>query len=223
MSGRITARTLAALLVVSALIPSAALAKRNNPAAGVNGSTASGGVTCAACHAGPAGSGSVQIMGAPSTYQADAVYALVVRVSDPVQAGAGFQLSVEDASGVHVGTILVTDPTNTKLNDSDPNWVNHTGTGVGNSVSNWAFNGNAADFAVSWQAPSGDVGPVTFFAAGNAIDNSNGLTGDLVYVTNHTATFASIPAVSQWGLAVLGLGTVAAATVTIARRRPVVL
>ncbi len=193
------------LLCVLAVAGSPALAKRGNVAAAVNGSIASGGSNCTICHGGGGGSGSVQILGAPSVYAAGAIYDLTVRVSDSAQLGAGFQLSAEDGTGAHVGTLLITDAINTELNGSNPNWVNHTELGVVDSVANWAANGNSADYNVRWAAPASDVGPVTFFAAGNAIDDNNSLVGDNIYTTSQTATLAIVPAISDWGVATMVL------------------
>ena len=81
------------------------------------------------------------------------------------------------------------------------NWVNHTFDGVDNSVSNWGSNGNAAEYSLQWQAPAGDMGPITFYAAGTAIDNNSFLFGDLVYLTSVTTTFdTTVPALSAPGI-----------------------
>jgi hypothetical protein len=182
------------------LTGSQVLARRVGIDPAVNGSLASGGANCTICHVGGGGNGSVQILGAPSTYMAGGIYDLTVRVSDAAQLGAGFQLSVEDGSGTHVGTLSITDALNTMLNDSNPKWVNHTEAGVLDAIANWASNGNAADYNVRWEAPVADVGDVTFFAAGNAIDNNHSVIGDNIYTTSQTANFANVPAVSDWGV-----------------------
>lgn len=185
----------------------------------MNGSVAAGGSNCTICHVGGGGSGSVQILGVPSAYHAGGIYDLTIRVSDAAQLGAGFQLSVEDGVGAHVGTLSITDSVNTKFNDSDPNWVNHNATGVGNSVANWAGNGNSVDYNVRWEAPGGDVGAVTFFAAGNAINDNMSMLGDNIYTTSTTAVFASVPAVSDWGVLAMLLLLMTAGTIVLRRRQ----
>lgn len=196
-----------------------ALAFRSGPPSARNGSTASGGATCSQCHGSSVGSGSVEILGAPTGYAPGVTYNLTVRIADPVQAGAGFQLSVEDGSGTHVGTLVLADPTNTQFNGEDPNWVNHTSTGVGNAVTNWAGMGNAAEYNVDWIAPGSDVGAITFWAVGNAINNNFSQSGDLIYLTDTSATFADpVPAVSTWGLVALTLVMLVAATSMLSRR-----
>ncbi len=184
-----------ALLVSSDLV----MASRFGPIPGVTGSTASNGNNCTICHSGATGGlGSVQILGAPAMYQFDQLYNLTVRISDPVQVGAGFQLSVEDVAGTHVGTLIASDAVNTQLNGGDDNFINHTDTGVDNSVANW--NG-FAEYNLGWQSPASDVGPITFWAAGNAINNNSINTGDRIYTTSTTAGPGfPVPAVSTGGL-----------------------
>jgi hypothetical protein len=96
-------------------------------------------------------------------------------------------LSVEDALGNHVGTLILTDAVNTQLNASDPHYIHHTGAGVDNAVTNWGASGNSAVYNFDWMAPAGDVGPITFWAAGNAINNNFSSSGDHVYTTGVTA------------------------------------
>jgi len=168
----------------------AALARRANPPAGRTGSPASGGSSCMQCHGSATGAGAVEILGLPGSYQAGAVYDLTIRVSDPDQVGAGFQISIENAMGTHVGILSLIDPTTTQLNGSDPNFVNHTSAGVVDSVAGWAGLGDAAEYPVRWQAPATDAGPITFWAAGNAINNNFSSSGDIIYLTDQTIAAA---------------------------------
>lgn len=173
------------------------------------------------CHGSNVGSGSVSLSGAPTLYSPNTVYNLIVRVADPVQVGGGFQISVEDPVGNHVGTLLLSDTTNTRFNSGAQVFVNHTSTGVDNSVANWAANGNAVDYVLQWQSPGMDVGPVTFWVAGNAIDDNGSNTGDFVYLTNKTATFSSgdVPTVSEWGMLAMAMMVLTSGTVLGLRER----
>ncbi len=219
MNTRIHAVQRVAATAFLIVFPQATWAFRDGPPPGRTGSPGSGGATCRSCHGVDVGAGSVTILGAPLHYQSDAVYDITIRVSDPNQFGAGFQLSVEDVSGNPAGTLLVIDSVNTQLNSSDSGWINHTKDGVDNSVVDWAANGNSAEFAVRWQAPSSDVGAITFWAAGNAIDNNHSLTGDFVYLANRSATFVQVPAVSEWGIVILMLCLLTAGTLALLRPR----
>ncbi len=173
------------------IVASPVFAFRGGPPAGFDGSTASGGNSCRACHGNAIGTGSVQILNLPSTYAANVVYNISVRVADPVKLGAGFQLSVEDALGNFRGTVIASDPTNTQLNFSDTHFINHTGTGVNNAVANWAANGQSATYNFQWQAPSFDAGVLRFWAAGNAINNNLSSSGDTIYLTSVDVDFGA--------------------------------
>ena len=206
-----------------AAAPSAALAFRSGPPAGLTGSPVSGGSSCFPCHGdGSTGPGSLQIMDFPATYAPSTNYDLTVKIADATKLGAGFQISVEKAGAMHVGTLSIIDGTNTQLNST--NWVNHTLAGTNNSVANWNMlpNSNSASYMVRWTSPATDQGPITAYAVGNAINNNfNNGTGDNIYLTNVTANFlAPVPTVSQWGLAVIALLVLTVGTVVI-RRRPV--
>lgn len=220
LSGKIQSFVAITTLAMTLAVPSSVFAFRNGPPAGANGSTASGGVSCKACHGADVGAGSVQILGAPSVYRPGTIYPLTVRVEDASQVGAGFQISVENAAGIHTGFLVVSDFTNTQFNQS---WINHNGTGVTNSVTDWASLGNAAEYNVQWEAPPTDEGPITFWAVGNAINNNSIQTGDIIYLTNTTAVFGPpVPTVSQWGMMVMLLLIMTAATLVIGRNQSAV-
>ncbi len=171
----------------AAVFAASALANRNGPSPGFSGGPYNYGASCASCHGYEHGSGYVQINGLPAAYQPGEVYNFTVRVSDATQAGAGFELSVE-ADGAHVGTISVADPTLTQLifDQNGNTYIGHTSQGVGQSVTNWPSNGGMVDYPVRWQAPTTEIGPVHFYAAGNAINNNHNPIGDIIYTTAAT-------------------------------------
>ncbi len=208
-------------LTICAWVSQSAWAFRGGPPSGRTGGPANGGSTCRSCHGSTIGTGSVEILGAPDNYQANGVYDLAVRVSDPTKLGAGFQISVEDSTGNHIGTLSLIDPANTQLNTAF--YVDQTFDGVAAAVSGWAANGNSASFPVRWTAPSTDMGTVTFWAAGNAINNNFSSTSDIIYLTSKSASFASVPAVSTWGIVVLILSLMIGGTIVATGRRPVLV
>lgn len=177
---RVAGLGLSALFAVTTSVE----ARRNGPPTGVTGSVASAGFTCAICHGGTGFSGSVQILGAPAQYQPSIIYNLTVRIADAEQVGGGFQLSAEAPDGTFVGTLIASDPLHTQLNINDPGFIEHNNDGVDNSVNNWAALGGAAEYQIQWQAPAADAGPVTFWAAANAINNNFSPSGDHVYTTS---------------------------------------
>jgi hypothetical protein len=158
----------------------------------------------------------VQVFGAPSAYLVNQVYNLTVRVEDPDQVGAGYQLSVEDDLGIAVGTLSVPDGNSQITLD----FANHTSAGVDASIANWVALGDAAEFQVVWQAPAVDAGPAVFWVAGNAINDAAGNNGDHVYTADYTTEFAGdIPTVSEWGLIVMFILLTTAGTIVMGRRR----
>lgn len=132
----------------------------------------------------------MQVLGAPARYRANRVYDITVRIADPVQAGAGFEISVENAAG-HVGALIVSDPAHTTNAEGFPQqaYVCHSFDGVANAVANWQAMGRAAEYHLQWRAPAGDAGIVTFYAAGNAINNNFNNSGDIIYLTQVSAPF----------------------------------
>ncbi len=183
----------AAMAALSAtLIAAEAQGFSSGPPSGLTGSPGDG-ITCAVCHGNAVGSGSVQILGAPSSYSPNETYTLTIRVSDPMQVGGGFQITVEDTLLNKVGMLLVSDAVNTQYSGGDVFWINHTLDGVNDSVTNWGALGNAAEYEVQWQAPASDIGPITFYAAGNAVNRDFDLTGDIVYTTSAMMTFNDCP------------------------------
>jgi len=215
MKRRIATTTWFCAVALAVGLVGTAEARRSNPPPGRNGSTASGGATCGDCHGDATGPGSVEILGVPAAYASGIVYDLTVRVQDDDQFGAGFQLSAEDPSGKPIGSFMTVDAT-TQLNGG---WINHTGTGVSTSTADWSALGNAAEFALRWQAPDADVGPVRFWVVGNAVDNNGAFTGDVVYLSDETIDAApeNVPTVSEWGLIVLTLLLVTAGTLVMHR------
>jgi len=160
----------------------------NSPALSFNGQT------CTACHA-PLnlGIGSVTLLDVPQRYELSRIYDIRVHIFDPEREGAGFQISVENPAG-HVGTLIDADGNAgvTKFAGGSPFYITHTGStactalGYGDSRANWAANGFSYDYPVRWQAPSTDVGPITFYVSANATTCPNGFTTAHYYATQVT-------------------------------------
>ncbi len=210
--GTVTQRLLVAtaLATVVAGIP-IALGLRSGSGPGFNGGAAGSGFTCAVCHGFNIGSGFVEILDAPRRYRPGMVYDLTVRIEAPEEDGAGFELSAErngrfcvggDNDGAscsfasncpggkctnHTGTFVLQDSLRTQFASGAHNYVTSTLDGVDDSVSTWAANGQSVEFQVQWQAPNADAGPVTLFAAANALLDGPSFTFvDTRYYANHT-------------------------------------
>ena len=194
-SAAIAARRLFVLALAAAALlhASPAWARRAGARSFRNGSFASGGQTCLACHSNSTGfsSGSVTIVGAPDQYNLNRLYTIAVIVQDSVQAGGGFELSAESGTGAALGSLLLSDAVNTRYADNNPAFVTHTATGVSNGVSGWAGHGNSVTYTMQWRAPATDAGAVTFFTAGLAINNNNSSSLDRLYLAQRAATAAA--------------------------------
>ncbi len=156
----------------------------------LTGAPSGNGAGCNACHPHETGLGSVELIDVPRRYRVGNQYDFSVRVSDAEKLGAGFEISVEQPGGGSVGTLQEIDMANTMFADGDTQFIAHTSTGVANSLANWAANGGSYDFAVGWDAPATDVGPLTFFVSGLAINDGTAFSDDNYYWTFSTAHYA---------------------------------
>lgn len=154
------------------------------PPAGYTGAPQEEPEACAECHVPPdAGTGRISIT-APQTYVPGQTYPITVTHTnpDPTRLRWGFELTVLDtASDEKAGELQNTDGATQVLNNAGPNsarqYIEHTanGTFIGQQHgASWTFN---------WTAPSTDVGPVNFYAAGNQANNDGNTSGDYIYKT----------------------------------------
>lgn len=123
----------------------------------------------------------VSVVGNPASYTTNTTYNMLVtmNISAPVR---GFQVTALDDNNNFVGSFTLTNPSNTSLtNANGRQYVGHLNA---SSFSSWIF---------QWTAPSTYVGPVTFYATGNAANGNGNRSGDLIYAT----TFTFNPLVSQ--------------------------
>jgi len=171
-----------------------ALAFPDGPPAGVTGSPASGFLTCAICHSGPAGDGGVDLLGRPRRYAPGRVYTLSVRIADPAAVGAGFQMSVETPTGQTAGELILADPVSTQFASGDPRFVTHTYDGHELSEIAFALNPGWCEYPVLWRAPETDLGPVAFYLVGNAFNDDHTTLGDTIYQAAPVARFNACPA-----------------------------
>lgn len=144
---------------------------------------APGEFTCDECHVPEnAGTGQISIT-APQTYVPGQIYPITVTNTnaDPTRLRWGYQLTVLDGGDERAGTLQNTDSFTQILTNQGPGgarqYAEHSalGTFIGQQGgSSWTFN---------WTAPATDIGPVTFYAAGNHANNDGNTSGDNVYFT----------------------------------------
>jgi len=195
MKGRfvIGYRTLATVIAIAtgmAILP-AAIASKSGADLGLSGGPAGFAQNCTACHDYNEGPGRVELFGVPQRYRPGVVYDLIVRVTDPEQKGAGFEISAENGVG-HLGDFILQDAIRTRFaeNDTTGDYVTHTRDGVDDSIDNWTTNLGSYEYHFGWQAPLTDVGLITFFTAGNAINDAAANNGDRYYADDATVGFA---------------------------------
>jgi len=148
---------------------------------------------CAACHDFTIGVGGVVLTGTPRRYIPGRTYDLSVRVFDPEQVAAGFEISAEAVTlpvPAHAGSLILSDPVHTQYADGITSYVTHTYDGFSDALATWVGNGNAYTYHLQWQAPGVDVGSVTFYTAGNAVNNALSFFGDHFYFSYRKAPFA---------------------------------
>ena len=143
--------------------------------------------TCMDCHTGNTlnTTGGALMLTIPESYEPNEVYTIVVNLSRTGQSRWGFKLTALDADGARAGSFTVDDAGNTGVFEaSSKQYIHHTtaGTAAGtNDEHNWEF---------QWTAPDADIGPITFYAAGNAAngDFSPAGGGDYIYTTQSEST-----------------------------------
>src|SRR5262245_15110578 len=150
---------------------------------------APGELTCATaeCHgtARDTGPGKLSII-APSQYEPGRTYQIVVRhmTEDLTRMRWGFQITALTGSNSRAGSCQSLNDQTRIVEDNLPSfrrqYAEHTERGT--------FRGQTggASWTINWTAPDADVGPVTFYAAGNQADNNNNNTGDQIYTTQVT-------------------------------------
>ncbi len=101
-------------------------------------------------------------------------YTITAKVINPIRNKFGFECSPQSSAGTQLGTLIVTNATETKLASSK--YITHTAAGCGGSGSRtWTFN---------WKAPISGTGNVTFYGAFNASNANGSSSGDSIYTSN---------------------------------------
>jgi hypothetical protein len=170
---------LGGLALVVALVLYPILAHSNSGGAPAGRTGAPGETTCnnAGCHNSfdlNSGPGALSIE-APTTYTPGEPLDLTVRLEQQGISRFGFQVSVRDADRNQVGRFELVDTGETRFASQDDNYVTHRFAGTNQT--------DVAEWAIRWIPPDEGVGPVTFYAAGNAANNNGTSSGDQVYTT----------------------------------------
>lgn len=158
--------------------------------------------TCAqaGCHAANelnVSGGSVMLT-IPETYIPSEVYTIVVNLSRSGQSRWGFEMTALDADGTRAGSFKADDAANTQVSDTNSKqYIQHTSNGTAqgtNDAHMWEF---------QWTAPDADIGPITFYVAGNAANGDSTSAGDYIYTAQEEST-PPIPVVAGVSLEIVG-------------------
>jgi uncharacterized repeat protein (TIGR01451 family) len=185
---------LAAYLITDNFANRKAHAYSSGPPAGFT--HAPGEFDCAECHLpdpNNPGTGHISIT-APATYMPGQTYQITVTHTnaDPTRLRWGFQLTALDDSNSKAGDLESINQLTQVLDNQGPGssrqYIEHTASGTfinQQGGASWTFN---------WTAPDTNVGPVTFYVAGNQANNDGNTSGDFVYFTfAQTQAAASSP------------------------------
>lgn len=143
---------------------------------------------CTACHSSfPTnyGLGSVSLGGLPLHYTPGQVMNLTIKTRHPDGFLYGFQLTALDTNGASVGNLFSLDSANVQtvsgtVSNQNRSYLEHTFDGafpVEFDQRVWSF---------GWTAPATDMGPVTFYFAGNGANGDHESTGDYIYLSERT-------------------------------------
>ena len=158
--------------------------------------------TCvqAGCHTGNDlnVSGGSLMLTVPETYIPSEVYTIVVNLSRTGQSRWGFEMTALDADGASAGSFEADDAGNTQLSEANSKqYVKHTSIGTAQGTT------NAHSWEFQWTAPDADIGPITFYAAGNASNGNFNPIDDYIYTAQGEST-PPIPVVAGVSLEVVG-------------------
>ncbi|MFN0277350.1 MAG: choice-of-anchor V domain-containing protein [Pyrinomonadaceae bacterium] len=180
----------AALFIDNSLVPTVE-SFSSNPPIGATG--APGEFNCALCHSDTPQPG-VFVINAPATYVPGQTYQMQAQhtTTDATRLRWGFEMTSIDSTELGAGIFTSLDGfTSTDIDNSNfRSYVLHTSTGTFPGTS------NGATWTFDWTAPATNVGPVTFYAAGNQANNNNNSDGDWIYLTN-TVTIGPTPTVTD--------------------------
>ena len=139
---------------------------------------------CTQCHFGNSlnASGGTLVLGVPGTYLPSEMYDIVVDLSRSGQSRWGFEMTALNGNGARAGTFTPANDGNTKVSDANSKqYIKQTTPGSAHGTRNknqWTF---------KWTAPTNDVGPITFYAAGNAANGDFSTSGDYIYTQKATS------------------------------------
>src|SRR5919205_1472943 len=150
---------------------------------------APGELDCSECHTTPAQSSGTLALGVPDKYTPGQTYDITVThaSNDPTRVRWGFEMTALDSADQKAGSFAPSDDLTRVVNNEGPfparEYVEHTSKGT------FAGQQSGAGWTFRWTAPAEDVGPVTFYLAGNQANGDGNSSGDNIYFTFKSAAF----------------------------------
>ena len=165
------------------------------PNDGLTGAPGEG--NCTQCHSGNSlnASGGTLVLGVPGTYLPGEMYDIVVDLSRSGQSRWGFEMTALNGNGARAGTFAKADGNTQVSNANSKQYIKQTAPGSASGTrdkNQWTF---------KWTAPTNDVGPITFYAAGNAANGDFRTSGDYIYTQSDTSE------VPVYGVMLAGVGS----------------
>ncbi len=150
--------------------------------AGCSSAPANGNATCAksGCHSGTASARDLMISSdvAPSGYIPGGIYTITVSITQAGISKWGFECSPQDGGGNVIGTLAITNSTQTQLLSGT--YVTHK------SAGNTSTTAGFKSWSFRWTAPSVGTGSVPFYASVMAANGNGNDAGDLVFKDTYT-------------------------------------
>lgn len=156
--------------------------------------------TCMDCHVGNDlnASGGSLMLTIPETYVPNEVYTIAVNLSRSGQSRWGFEMTALDADGARAGSFAADAANNTQVSETNSKqYIQHTAIGTAQGTE------DAHSWEFQWTAPDADIGPITFYAAGNAANGDFSPAGDYIYTADSESTPVE-PVVAGVSLEIVG-------------------
>jgi hypothetical protein len=134
---------------------------------------------CTSCHAGTATSqaGLITTNIPVAGYTPGQTYTITASIISNPTTKFGFEVSPQNTAGTQMGTLVVTNTTETQLVGSGKYITHKTAGTAGTGSRTWTFD---------WTAPASGNGAVTFYGAFNKTNSSNTNAGDQIVLTSTT-------------------------------------
>ena len=169
------------VVILVVVVPLVLLAFPSNPPLGKTGAPGEG--TCADCHFGGAGGGSVKIKSSTgTTYTPGVKQKLTVTIADPNAVDWGYELVVVAANNTSasVGTLKASNANSSIRKSGSKSYASQVNDQMGVTGS--------ASFPLSWTPPATSVGNVTIYVSSVAGTATGPPGGDSVYNRKLTLT-----------------------------------